>query len=181
MRDSERADGMDGAGIDSDAGAAAGRPPPLHGLGHADRAALARLFYDYAWYFDRNDPEGAAGLFTEDAVVDYGPEMPTLRTREEIFRGVQRGLRTLFAAASHHLSNIRLRADGGGGAEGTAYVYAQVSYRSGAPDARLWGQYHCRFRRTGAGGGWRIAEMVLKAAGAENFHRDSLHSIGRRP
>lgn len=169
---------MDRAGMASVADAAAGGAGRLHGLGRADRAALARLFYDYAWYFDRNDPEGLAGLFTEDAAVDYGPEMPDLRTREEIFRGVQHGLSNLFAAASHHLSNIRLRADVGGGAVGTAYVYAQVSYRSGAPDARLWGQYHCRFRRTGRG--WRIAEMVLKAAGAENFHRASMHSIGRR-
>lgn len=148
-------------------------------LDHADRVALTDLFYAYAEHFDRNEPQAAAELFTEDAVIDYGPEMPNIRGREAILPAVKQGLDTIFAAASHHITNVALRADGEDGAAGTAYLFAWVSYRSGAPDARLWGQYHCRFRRTGEG--WRIVEMKLKAAGSEGFHRTAVHPIGRRP
>ena len=43
-----------------------------------DRQAVEELVYKYCYYFDRNLPEELAKLFSEDAVVDYGPEVANL-------------------------------------------------------------------------------------------------------
>ena len=118
-------------------------------------------------------------LFCDDAVVDYGPEFPNLVGRPRIVAGVARGQQETFAAASHHISNVRISAAGAGDAVATAYVYSWVRYRADVPDGYLWGQYDCRMRRTG--NGWRIAEMVLLAAEVKDFHREQMHPIARRP
>ena len=144
-----------------------------------DRIAIADLLYAYAWHFDRNEPDELGGLFCDDAMVDYGPDFPNVVGRRNLVAAVARGQRETFAAASHHISNVRISPDGAGGASATAYVYAWTRYRSGAPDGQMWGQYHCRVRRTAQG--WRISEMVLRVAGMQNFHRSTMHPIGRRP
>ena len=144
-----------------------------------DRTAIEDLLYAYAWHFDRNEPDELGGLFCDDALIDYGPEFPNVVGRAEIVDAVGRGLEETFTASSHHISNVRVSPDGVGEAAVTAYVYSWTSYRSGAPDGDMWGQYHCRVRRTPEG--WRIAEMVLRVAGIKNFHRSSMHPIGRRP
>lgn len=148
-------------------------------LDAADRTAIAGLLYAYAWHFDRNEPEELAELFSSDAMVDYGPEMANIGGRQNIAATVAGGLAEIFAATSHHISNVRIIPDGADRAASTAYVYAWHRYRSGAPDGYLWGQYHCRHRRTEQG--WRIAEMVLRGAGTQDFHRATMHPIGRRP
>ena len=145
----------------------------------ADRIAVTDLLHAYAWHFDRNEPEAVASLFTEDAVIDYGPESPTIVGRESIVPSIEPGLRTLFSSSAHHISNVRLEADGDDAAMGTAYVYAWHTYHSTGVEGEMWGQYHCRFRRTEHG--WKIAEMVLKVMGMRNFHRSAMHPIGRRP
>ena len=143
-----------------------------------DRAAIADLLYAYAWHFDRNEPEELGELFTDDARIDYGPEFPDVIGRAEIIAAVGRGLNEVFTASSHHVSNVRISPDGPQEAEVTAYVYSWTSYRSGAPDGDMWGQYHCRVRAGATG--WQISEMVLKVAGIKNFHRGTMHPIGRR-
>ena len=60
-----------------------------------------------------------------------------------------------------------------------AYLYAWHRYVDGSPDGHLWGQYHTKLRRTPEG--WLLHEMVLTAAGTVDFHRASMHPIGRRP
>lgn len=144
-----------------------------------DRAAIADLLYAYAWHLDRNEPEEVGEAFCEDGVLDYGPEVPTIVGRANIVTAVARGQQEIFSACSHHISNVRIFPDGVGEAAVTSYVYSWTQYRSGAPDGDMWGQYHCRMRRTAEG--WRIAEMVLRVAGFKNFHRGSMHPIGRRP
>lgn len=144
-----------------------------------DRWEVAQLFNSYAYHFDRNEPDAVAALFTDDAVIDYGPEVAPIRGRDEIASRIAPGLNEIFAASSHHISNTTVTFDGADAATGMAYVYAWVRYRNGSPDANMWGQYHCRFRRTAEG--WRIAELVLKVAGVTNFHRSAVHPIGRQP
>lgn len=143
-----------------------------------DRQAIGELIHAYCWHFDMNEPEALAALFTEDARVDYGPEFPDLLGRAAIGQAVASGLATLFAATSHHVSNIRITFEGPDGAASDCYLYAWHRYRDGRPESELWGRYHHRFRRTPEG--WRIAELVLKAAGARDFHRSVMYPIGRR-
>jgi uncharacterized protein (TIGR02246 family) len=143
-----------------------------------DRQLITDLIHAYCEHFDDNDPAGVAGLFTEDATVDYGPELPTLVGPRAIEAAVAAGLETIFAATSHHVSNIRITFDRDDAAEGISYLYAWHRYLDGAPDGELWGRYRYRFVRTPAG--WRIASLLLQATGMVDFHRSTMHPIGRR-
>ncbi len=148
----------------------------LHGL--LDRTRIADVIHAYCLHFDRAEPEAVADLFTDDAVVDYGPEFPAMTGREAILPAVAAGLATRFAATSHHVSNIMVTFDGPDRASSISYVYAWHRYRDGSRDGELWAQYHHDFRRTPRG--WKIARLVLKAAGTDGFHRSAMHPIGRR-
>jgi len=143
-----------------------------------DRQEIADLVHAYCDHFDRNEPEAVAALFTEDAAIDYGPEAAAIVGRDTIAPTIAVGLDDTFAATSHHVSNMRITFEGTDDARAVTYVYAWHRYRDGSPDGELWGRYHHRFHRTPDG--WRIASLRLTAAGAVNFHRATMHSIGRR-
>ena len=143
-----------------------------------DRQAIEELVYAYCRHFDQNEPELVAALFAEDAVVDYGPEFPNIVGAASIAETIAVGLEQTFAATSHHVSNIQVAFDGPDRATGLTYLYAWHRYRDGSADGELWGRYHHRFERTPAG--WRIAELVLAAAGSRHFHRARMHPTGRR-
>jgi ketosteroid isomerase-like protein len=72
----------------------------------ADRQAIADLIHDYCLHFDNNEPEAVAALFTDDAVVDYGPEATTIVGADAIATRIAVGLEKTFLATSHHVSNI---------------------------------------------------------------------------
>jgi hypothetical protein len=143
-----------------------------------DRQAISDLIYAYCDHFDRNEPEQVAALFTADAAVDYGPESATIVGAENIAPTIAIGLERTFAATSHHVSNVRIMFDDTDHARSESYLYAWHRYVDRSPDGELWGRYRHRFIRTVDG--WRIAELVLVAAGSEGFHRASMHPIGRR-
>ncbi|MCP9485705.1 MAG: nuclear transport factor 2 family protein [Gaiellaceae bacterium MAG52_C11] len=143
-----------------------------------DRQAIAELIHAYCDHFDRNEPEAVAALFTKDATLDYGPEAATIVGSDAIAATIAVGLEQTFAATSHHVSNVRISFDAPDAARGVTYLYAWHRYRDGSPDGQLWGRYRHRFERTTAG--WRIAELVLEAAGTIDFHRATMHPIGRR-
>lgn len=143
-----------------------------------DRQAIVDLIHAYSLHFDNNEPEAVAALFTEDATVDYGPEMPTIVGSAAISKAISNGLERTFAATSHHVSNIQITLDGSDAAHGRAYVYAWHRYVDGSPDGELWGRYGYRFVRTRDG--WRISSLLLQAAGMVDFHRETMHPIGRR-
>ena len=143
-----------------------------------DRTAIEELIYAYCRHFDQNEPERVAALFTEDATVDYGPEFANIVGAASIADAIGVGLDQTFAATSHHVSNIEIAFDGPDRASGITYLYAWHRYRVGSPDGELWGRYHHRFERTPDG--WRIARLVLKAAGSRRFHRTAMHPTGRR-
>jgi ketosteroid isomerase-like protein len=144
----------------------------------ADRQAILDVAHAYCIHFDANEPDVVAALFTGDATVDYGPERPTIVGVQDIEASISLGLDHTFAATSHHLSNVRIAFDGADAADVLAYVYAWHRYVDGSPDGELWGRYRYRFVRTDAG--WRIASLVLQAAGTVDFHRGTMHPIGRR-
>ena len=143
-----------------------------------DREAIADLIHAYCLHFDQNEAEAVAALFTADARVDYGPELEPILGAAQIAPRIAVGLREIFAATSHHVSNIRIAFEDADHATSVSYLYAWHRYRDGSPDGELWGRYHHRFERTD--GGWRIAELVLRAAGTRDFHRARMHPIGRR-
>ncbi len=148
----------------------------LQGL--LDKTAITDAIHAYCYHFDRNEPEAVAALFTADAVVDYGPEFPAMKGIETIATAIAKGLAEVFEATSHHVSNITISFDGPDAARSICYVYAWHRYRSGAPDGELWAQYHHDFRRMGDG--WKVAKLILRAAGTRDFHRSRMHPIGRR-
>ena len=149
---------------------------------------IARLVYRwqvvevmnaYAFHFDRNEPEAVGQLFESDATIDYGPEMETIKGSEALIEVITRGLTETFAATSHHISNASVQFDNDDSARLVAYLHAWHRYHDGSPDGYLWGQYHTRLRRTEDQ--WRFAQMTLRIAGSVDFHRTSMHGIGRRP
>lgn len=144
----------------------------------ADRQAITDLIHAYCFHFDNNEPESVAALFTDDATVDYGPESPTIVGSATIATTISIGLERTFAATSHHVSNIQITFEGADQARSVTYLYAWHRYVDGSPDGELWGRYRHRFTRTDAG--WRISELLLQAAGMVDFHRATMHPIGRR-
>lgn len=143
----------------------------------ADRQAITELIYTYCECFDRNDPDGVAALFTDDAIIDYNPDTPSI-TGAELAGTIAVGLRDTFAATSHHISNVMITLEGADTARSLCYVDAWHRYHGGAPDGFLWGRYVHRYRRTDKG--WRIVFLLLQAAGTIDFHRKRMHGIGRR-
>jgi ketosteroid isomerase-like protein len=143
-----------------------------------DERAINDAIHAYAYHFDRNEPEAVAALFTDDAEIDYGPEFPAMRGRNVFAPAIARGLAERFAATSHHISNVTVTHQGEGRARSVCYVYAWHRYRGGEPEGELWAQYHHEWLRTPDG--WKIARLVLKAAGTRDFHRSRMHPIGRR-
>jgi ketosteroid isomerase-like protein len=144
-----------------------------------DREAVTALVHDYCRLFDENRPQDVAALFTDDAVVDYGPESDTIVGRDAIGTTIAVGLSRTFAATSHHVSNVQVVLEDDERARSTSYLYAWHRYVDGSPDGELWGRYRHRFVRT-EGAGWRIAELRLEAAGTVDFHRATMHPVGRR-
>jgi ketosteroid isomerase-like protein len=145
----------------------------------ADRQAITDLIHAYCLHFDCNEPEAVAALFTDDATVDYGPEAATIHGSAAIASTIAVGLERTFAATSHHISNVQVTFDDADHARSVSYVYAWHCYVDGSPDGELWGRYRHSFVRESAG--WRISSLLLEAAGTVDFHRATMHPIGRRP
>jgi len=143
-----------------------------------DRQAITELIHAYCFHFDNNEPDAVAALFTGDATVDYGPESATIVGSAAIATTIAVGLERTFAATSHHVSNIQITFEEPDHARSVTYLYAWHRYVDGSPDGELWGRYRHRFVRTGAG--WRISGLLLEAAGMVDFHRATMHPIGRR-
>jgi ketosteroid isomerase-like protein len=144
----------------------------------ADRQAIADLIHAYCLHFDNNEPDAVAALFTDDAVVDYGPEATPIVGADAIATTIAVGLEQTFLATSHHVSNIQITFDGADHARSVSYLYAWHRYVDGSPDGELWGRYRHSFVRTDSG--WRISGLLLEAAGTVDFHRTRMHPIGRR-
>ena len=144
----------------------------------SDRLAITGLIHAYCFHFDNNEPAAVAALFTAGATVDYGPESATIVGSAAIATTIAVGLEQTFAATSHHVSNIEIAFEDQDHARSVSYLYAWHRYVDGSPDGELWGRYRHRFVR--AEDGWRIDELLLEAAGAVDFHRATMHPIGRR-
>jgi SnoaL-like domain len=143
-----------------------------------DRQAVEELVYKYCYYFDRNQPQELSELFSIDAVVDYGPEISNLTSRKQIFEMVSKGLAETFLATSHHISNFMITSQSNSSATSTSYVYAWHKYRSKEEIGHLWGGYEHEFIKIE--GKWFIKNLKLFGVGLQDFHRNTMHSNGRK-
>jgi hypothetical protein len=144
-----------------------------------DRQAIEELVHKYCYYFDRNLPEELSKLFTEDAVVDYGPEVANLVGREQILEMVSKGLSETFSATSHHISNMIITFQSVESAKSNSYLYAWHKYHAKEEIGHLWGGYEHEFAKIE--GVWLIKSLKLFGVGLQGFHRLNMHSNGRKP
>jgi ketosteroid isomerase-like protein len=119
-----------------------------------DKQDIAEVLFAYCANLDRMDLEALAALFTEDCVVDYGPE-PRLQSHgaDALRRDLARMWR--WARTSHHLSNVIVTLEHDGlGAGATSSVIAWHERPDGST-ATMMGQYQDRLVHDGDR--WRIA------------------------
>ena len=142
------------------------------------RIEIEDLVKKYCFYFDTNQPEKLVDLFSEDACIDYGPEVAPLHGKSEAFTMISRGLTNLFAQTSHHISNFILDFDSDDLAHSVSYIYAWHRYQDKEEIGYLWGQYHHKFTREN--GSWKISDLKLFAVNIDNFHRATMHPVDRK-
>ena len=117
-----------------------------------DREEISFLLHEYCRTLDAMDLDTLAAIFTDDCIVEYGPED---RLQSHGRAAIRQGLERLWRwkRTSHHLSNIQIRFTGADQANAVSYIIAWHE----RPDGRtgtIWGQYHDTFLRTPAG--WRL-------------------------
>lgn len=133
------------------------------------------LMKRYCLYFDTKNAQSLGELFTEDAHIDYGPEVEPIRGRENLVRMVESGARTRFESTNHRISNEIVTFTGESSAMGTSHLYAWHKYFDSEVIGHLWGGY--RYRFTKVDGKWLIAALKLYASGMEGFHRKRMHDF----
>ena len=76
-----------------------------------DERAITHLLTEYCLALDSMDLESIAGVFTEDCVIEFGPdERLNSRGRKQVAKSLERMWR--WARTSHHLSNVKIRFEG---------------------------------------------------------------------
>jgi inosine/xanthosine triphosphate pyrophosphatase family protein len=142
-----------------------------------DQQAIQNCIIKYCYYFDTNQPNQLVQIFTDDASIDYGPEVKALKGHPEILATVSHGLTHTFAATSHHVSNFMVEVTDSQSATLTCYLYAWHQYKETGNIGYLWGQYSLRLKRVRSQ--WKICDLVLRGTATQDFHRANMHSIGR--
>lgn len=142
-----------------------------------DQFEISNQLYRYCYFFDSNDANGLRKLFTEDAEIDYGPEVPILVGLDVIMASISKGLTSTFIATSHHLSNVVVEFDDVEHARTSSYVYAWHRYHARQEIGYLWGQYSHTLRKEE--GTWKIATLQLRAVATQDFHRQTMYPVKR--
>lgn len=142
-----------------------------------DRQEITDLLHEYCRTLDLMDLQALAAVFTEDCLVDYGPEE---RLQSHGAAGVARDLRRMWrwSRTSHHLSNVQITFEDEDHANGISYLIAWHERPDGSTGT-LWGQYHDQFVRTAAG--WRIARRRLLMNGNDRGFDVNINRFDRLP
>jgi hypothetical protein len=124
---------------------------------------------------DLLDMDLIAGAFTEDGLLDIGPE-PRLQTRgaSAIHEAMKRMKR--FIRSSHHLSNIQIEFQGADHARCVSYVLAWHETADGHCGTMM-GQFHDEFIRIPIG--WRISSRQLRMSGSDAGFQLNVHRAAR--
>jgi 3-phenylpropionate/cinnamic acid dioxygenase small subunit len=127
---------------------------------------ITELVHRYSYCVDHRLYDEVVELFTEDCVVDYGPEYRTVRSRADLRRMLENP-EGQFVATSHHNANVLVTFEDLDHASVRTSVYAWHQRSDGATP-RVWGYYRDSVVRLS--GGWRIAERQLRALGTEDWN-----------
>jgi SnoaL-like domain len=141
----------------------------------SDRQEIANTLYQYCRGMDLLDMDLIAGAFTEDGLLDIGPE-PRLQTRGAgaIHEAMKRMKR--FTRSSHHLSNIQIEFHDKDRAGCVSYIMAWHETADGH-SGTMMGQFHDEFVRTPAG--WRIHKRQLRMSGNDAGFQLNVHKAAR--
>ena len=142
-----------------------------------DTLEITRVLNEYCAALDRMDLPRLCALFTEDCLVEYGPE-EWLQSRGAA--NLENSLARMWrwARTSHHLSNVQVEFTGDGEARVQSYVQAWHERPDGS-SATIFGQYHDRFVRQDAG--WRIAERRMLMNGSDSGFAVNINPLERIP
>ena len=131
----------------------------------AARQDVADLLARFCERIDEYDVDGAADLFAEDCVVDYGPGRGGEQHGREALRARLRRGQGQFRRTQHQLGQMRVELAGDEAAV-VSYVTAWHELWDGRREiARL--QYRDRLRRSSRA--WVITERRVLALGIEGF------------
>lgn len=146
----------------------------LQGL--IDRQSITDVLNEYCYALDRLDLPRLSALFTNDCVVDYGPDE---RLQSYGAAALEKSLERMWrwSRTSHHLSNVQIHFD-----DGDAFVQSYVHAwheRADGSTATVLGQYHDRFVRTDSR--WRIAERRMVMNGCDAGFTVNINRFERIP
>jgi 3-phenylpropionate/cinnamic acid dioxygenase small subunit len=143
-----------------------------------DRATITDALHTYARLVDERDFAGAAGVFADDCVAEYGVrEHDILHSSAAVADWLARQLRD-GTPTSHHISNVHVSFTDADHAETTSYVYAWHGTPGVAVGPVVLARYVDSFERTPTG--WRIAHRRMLAHGLVGFPDGILRPLPRR-
>jgi ketosteroid isomerase-like protein len=142
-----------------------------------DREEILFLLHEYCRTLDAMELDTLAAIFTEDCVVEYGPED---RLKSNGRAAVRQGLERLWRwkRTSHHLSNVQIHFPHSDEATALSYIIAWHERPDGGT-ATVWGQYHDVFVRTPSG--WRLKRRRQTMNGNDAGFTVNLFPSERRP
>lgn len=140
-----------------------------------DRVQIETLMKSYCLFFDTKRAADLAALFTDDARIDYGPELEPVIGRKKLEEMVHAGVSTRFESTNHQISNEIVTFTSESSATGTSHLYAWHKYFGSEVIGHLYGGYRYHFTKTNEG--WKISDLKLFASGTDGFHRETMHDF----
>jgi hypothetical protein len=150
-------------------------PDPIALARLVDAKAIERLFYDYSYHLDMNQPEEMAALFVEDCEVSYAPNFGATGMAD--YKKTLDGIGTFFRSTSHHNSNICIDFVSSVEANVRSTILAIHRYAKERPDGILYGQYFdLVVKREGR---WKFKRRELRTTMSTDYHVRASNPIGR--
>lgn len=141
-----------------------------------DEREITAVLTEYCYALDCMDLLRLSALFTDDCVVDYGPdERLQSRGAAALAKSLERMWR--WSRTSHHLSNVLVEFDGDDAANVRSYVHAWHERPDGS-NATILGQYHDRFLRSG--GLWHIETRRMLMNGCDAGFTVNINRLERK-
>jgi hypothetical protein len=136
---------------------------------------IERMFFDYAYHLDQNNPNELARLFVDDCEVSYAPNFGAKGKAE--YEQTLSGIGPYFKATTHHVSNIAVDFVSDTEAKVRSIVLALHRYRKERPDGWLFGQYHDVVVKVD--GQWKFKRRELRTDLTIDYHVKAANPIGR--